>query len=461
MTIRCQDYGISTKVNPTRLEEAVLEHFPDLTEEKGTRNRVFLICSKFARKIISDAARTPEEESRALLLAASVLRKAVANHDTCFKFAGSFPKHCQESSIPPQVMYFFRHLLGGPKSAQGDDNNKNVLYVSQIAMFNMILLPNSMKVEPPLSVYVTLNLHSQTRSKKLIDFLHAYCICVSYKTVLAIEAGAACSIAEQAGIDKGVVCPSNLCKNVFTVAALDNLDHNPTSRTAASSFHGTGISIFQISVPGNPGIGRDPATFQYGSKTIATGQSLLPDSYTVVPPVDRNLCGQPIHKIKDHTGPCVVDVERNHEESWMNSVHENLYNNSIGKEDNKPLMWSAYHASQIDSAGSTAMKCISALLPFFHEKSASPEMILHGMKLVGKTIQFLNPDQIPVLVVDQPLYALAKKLQWTYPESLGEEKICCTIRWLTHRDGIVGDHGRPPSRLWLDRSANRNRTNHV
>ena len=98
-----------------------------------------------------------------------------------------------------------------------------------------------------------------------------------------------------------------------------------------------------------------------------------------------------------------------------------MYNNLIDKED-KPLMWSAYHASQLESAGSTAMKYISALYPLFHKKSASPEMILHGMKLVEKTILFLNPDQIPVLVVNQPLYALPKKLQWTYLESLGENK---------------------------------------
>lgn len=36
--------------------------------------------------------------------------------------------------------------------------------------------------------------------------------------------------------------------NLFTTAAADNIDHNihnPTSTTATSSFHGTGISLFQ------------------------------------------------------------------------------------------------------------------------------------------------------------------------------------------------------------------------
>ena len=43
----------------------------------------------------------------------------------------------------------------------------------------------------------------------------------------------------------GYVCPPRLQENVFTLAANDNLDHNPTSSTAKNYFHGTGISIFQ------------------------------------------------------------------------------------------------------------------------------------------------------------------------------------------------------------------------
>ncbi len=43
-----------------------------------------------------------------------------------------------------------------------------------------------------------------------------------------------------------VVCPSHLRKGLYTVGAMDNIDHNPSSTTAHSSFHGTGISIFQI-----------------------------------------------------------------------------------------------------------------------------------------------------------------------------------------------------------------------
>ena len=43
----------------------------------------------------------------------------------------------------------------------------------------------------------------------------------------------------------GLVCPVDLEKNVFTTAAIDNLDHNPRSATSESSFHDTIISVFQ------------------------------------------------------------------------------------------------------------------------------------------------------------------------------------------------------------------------
>uniref|UniRef100_UPI00358F24FE uncharacterized protein n=1 Tax=Myxine glutinosa TaxID=7769 RepID=UPI00358F24FE len=83
-------------------------------------------------------------------------------------------------------------------------------------------------------------------------------------------------------------------------------------------------------------------------------------------------------------------------------------------------MWSAYHASRSDAVGSTE-KCIEAMLPLFSDKAATPKMIRHGMDLVKKTTEFLNPQQIPIMAVDQPLFDIAKKMQWTFPELFGED----------------------------------------
>jgi len=140
MRTRLEAHSILVIVNPTRLKLAVMENFPDFTEEKGIRNRVFFLCSKTARNIVSDAIQTPEEKLRKLLLAASILRKAVVDHETKFTFKGSFPEECEESAVPSEIQYFFRHLLEGPKCSLSDNNSRRVLSVSQVAMFNMTCL---------------------------------------------------------------------------------------------------------------------------------------------------------------------------------------------------------------------------------------------------------------------------------------------------------------------------------
>ena len=68
-------------------------------------------------------------------------------------------------------------------------------------------------------------------------------ICISYDRVMEIEDWIATSTCEQFKED-GVVSPACLRKGLFIVGALDNLDHNPSSTTSQSSFHGTGISLF-------------------------------------------------------------------------------------------------------------------------------------------------------------------------------------------------------------------------
>ena len=49
-------------------------------------------------------------------------------------------------------------------------------------------------------------------------------------------------------------------------------------------------------------------------------------------------------------------------------------------------------------------------------------MVKHGMNVLKEITDYLNPGQIPVMAVDQPLSALAKYAQWSWPQTLGEDK---------------------------------------
>ena len=47
-------------------------------------------------------------------------------------------------------------------------------------------------------------------------------------------------------------------------------------------------------------------------------------------------------------------------------------------------------------------------------------MIQHSMKLVKDAIAYINPGQTPIIGMDQPLYALAKQIQWVRADVYGE-----------------------------------------
>ena len=48
-------------------------------------------------------------------------------------------------------------------------------------------------------------------------------------------------------------------------------------------------------------------------------------------------------------------------------------------------------------------------------------MVKHCMVVVQRTIQDINPSQVPMITADQPVYALLKQIQWKYPNTFGED----------------------------------------
>ena len=104
-------------------------------------------------------------------------------------------------------------------------------------------------------------------------------ITVSYIRVKNVESNIANTMCKQFEAD-GVVCPSTLRKGLVTVGAVDNLDHNPTSTTAQSAFHGTAISITQFPTSTDDGENRTLVPFSSGNSDES---SSLPPSYYTIP----------------------------------------------------------------------------------------------------------------------------------------------------------------------------------
>ena len=47
-------------------------------------------------------------------------------------------------------------------------------------------------------------------------------------------------------------------------------------------------------------------------------------------------------------------------------------------------------------------------------------MIKHSFYVIKTAVDHFNPGQAPVITFDQPLYAFAKQVQWTWPDEYGE-----------------------------------------
>ena len=48
-------------------------------------------------------------------------------------------------------------------------------------------------------------------------------------------------------------------------------------------------------------------------------------------------------------------------------------------------------------------------------------MIQHSMKIVKEGVAYVNPNQTPVIAMDQPLFAIVKQIQWEKADLYGEE----------------------------------------
>ena len=49
-------------------------------------------------------------------------------------------------------------------------------------------------------------------------------------------------------------------------------------------------------------------------------------------------------------------------------------------------------------------------------------MIRHSMNVVMKAVHILNPGQVPIITVDQPLFTIAKQIQQNWTASHGEDQ---------------------------------------
>ena len=110
-----------------------------------------------------------------------------------------------------------------------------------------------------------MRLHLKTRKGDLIDRLHSLGMSISYDEVLGLSSDMANAVCDHFK-ETDTVCPPNLKTNVFTTAAVDNIEHNTSSTTTVSSLHGTSISVIQH--PTVEGEGVENASFKQRNVSV-------------------------------------------------------------------------------------------------------------------------------------------------------------------------------------------------
>ncbi len=416
---RLEQLGVeSPQVHATQLKDQLLCHIPELQAHHQGRD-VMLAFEKDVGSMLAQASKYGEAIH--LAKAAGIIRQDMLNHKSHFS-SSMFNNADLEQAVPPSLFQFVCMIEHGADimSQLQHGASKSDLAISQLLQFNCSakykegteVHRHSKDRETPFAVYVGMSLFAKTRKRQLIDMLHVNGLSISYDRVLEISAQLGEAVVAQY-VEDGVICPPVLRKQLFTTGAVDNIDHNPSATTAQTSFHGTSLSIFQHPSPENAGEEREVLKLNSDMKVKTVPE--LPEAYTNVlpayitknpnPPPAVCHCLPAPHSIQSHLKD---------EYCWLEKV---FLNEDVA--DVVCITWSAHHATQKRSKPFEVS--ISALMPLMRNQAHSVATIKHALKKICDTVAFLNPGQTPVVVADQPLYALAKQIQWTWPE-YGEDK---------------------------------------
>ena len=282
-------FFLPSRLCSTTLKDRILGQFPDMTESKLGREVLLAFNNDIGVALKRAYENNYDDEGICLSKAASIVRRDMFRLKS--HFTGSFHEQCQSESVPGTLLTLIRMIMQGPDiESQSSKMSQEALSMSQLVQFNSYIKRRSDSTfpshnrerEPPLPLYVGLTIHSKTRSKDLVNDMFTLGLSVSYKRVTEVIPSLGNRVCARYN-DDGIVCPVNLRHGLFTVAAIDYIDHNPSTTTSSGSFHGTGISLFQQPTPDIKGLPQEPLAHLEPIQSRAIAQ--LPEAYTSVPGV--------------------------------------------------------------------------------------------------------------------------------------------------------------------------------
>ena len=185
-------------------------------------------------------------------------------------------------------------------------------------------------------------------------------------------------------------------KGLFTTAAINNIDHDPSSSAAQKIFHGTSISIFQY-----PEENEKMPNFVMEKDLPSQAKVQLPLSYTHVSTAKDFKPEPTIRKPHDeHTflNQTSVGIEER---------LDKIANMNFAEDEDRIHFESFFSARTQKKTPRTS----STLMPLLDESTNLSAIVRHCMNLISKFTNHLNPGQVTITTADQPVSATGKQVE--------------------------------------------------
>ena len=189
-----------------------------------------LVFNEGMQQILKEATKVDEIEDQLFQMMRVVqsVRTDIFNHPS-FQFDGAFSLDCQ-SDLPNSLKTLVSLLLSGTDITDQDRvESQSCLTIAQLITFNVKTRNSknsiqriSRKRETPLPLYIGLHVHTQSRSKKLVQQMHSLGLSVSYNRVMELENSLALGVSQRYMTD-GMVCPASLRRGIYIVGELDRI----------------------------------------------------------------------------------------------------------------------------------------------------------------------------------------------------------------------------------------------
>ena len=255
-------------VKPEMIKKKILENIEDMDFSRPNRKKCEMVCSVFTKNAALGQASehsTMKGGVKKLFDAACLIRQAILKHrENPWTFEGSLNPGSED--IPPSLYNLVRWIIEGPQteltvgSKRANILLKTATNIPQSIMYE-VKSPRQMKLtqtcaesgfwhlaskhENPHVIAVGLKVHTYTRSKHLVNYLHANNVSVEYTHILRIETQLAEAVLRRMNLTQGVYVPPGLKNNMFVFFAVDNIDFAEDTVDGKDTVHGTMMTVYQ------------------------------------------------------------------------------------------------------------------------------------------------------------------------------------------------------------------------